>query len=100
MASDGGPDERRERSALAIWFGGLSTACWFFCPFWMLVCFVALPVALVGLVRAWIEFHASRAGRASGPRAVAGGVLSLLGASAAIAYMIFLADHPNLPIQE
>jgi hypothetical protein len=28
-----------------------------------------------------------------------GGVLSLLGAIAAITYMIFLATHPDLPVQ-
>ncbi|MGW1750980.1 hypothetical protein ACWCRD_36275 [Streptomyces sp. NPDC002092] len=99
MASVGAPDETRERSALAIWFGGTSTACWLCCPFWVLVCFIALPVALIGLVRAWIEYRASRAGRASRPRAIVGGVLSLLGATAAIAYMIFLASHPDLPVQ-
>jgi hypothetical protein len=99
MTSVDAPDEARERPALAIWFGGTSTVCWLCCPFWILVCFIALPLALVGLVRAWIEYQASRAGRASRPRAIVGGVLSLLGATAAIAYMIFLANHPDLPVQ-
>jgi hypothetical protein len=65
----------------------------------MLVCFIALPLAVVGLVRACIEYAASRSGRTSRPRAVVGGALSLLGATAAIAYMIFLATHPDLPVQ-
>lgn len=99
MTSVGAPDETRERSALAVWFGGTSIACWLCCPFWILVCFIALPLALVGLVRTCIEYRASRAGRASRPRAIVGGVLSLLGATAAIAYMTFLASHPDLPVQ-
>ncbi|ALV38859.1 hypothetical protein [Streptomyces sp. CdTB01] len=84
---------------LAVWFGGASMACRFCCPLWMLVCFIALPLALVGLVRACVEYRASKAGRASRPRAVVGAVLSLLGATAAVAYMIFLANHPDLPVQ-
>jgi hypothetical protein len=31
---------------------------------------------------------------------VTGAVLSLPGAAAAITYMVFLADHPELPVQE
>ncbi|MFF1447856.1 hypothetical protein ACFVYF_06835 [Streptomyces sp. NPDC058274] len=99
MTSVGAPDETRERAELAVWFGGASLACWLCCPFWMLVCFIALPLAVVGLVRARIEYQASGPGRTSRPRAVAGGALSLLGATAAIAYMIFLATHPDLPVQ-
>ncbi|WP_416485623.1 DUF5958 family protein [Streptomyces sp. CL12] len=68
-------------------------------PFWALVSFGALPFALVGLVRAWVEYRASRAGRASGRRALVGGGLSLLGATAAVAYLVFLARHPELPVQ-
>jgi hypothetical protein len=100
MISVGTPDETREKAELAVWFGGASLACWFCCPFWILVSFVALPLALVGLVRACVEYHASKSGRANRTRAAAGAVLSLLGASAAIAYMIYLATHPDLPVQE
>jgi hypothetical protein len=60
MISVGAPDETRERAALAVWFGGASMACWLCCPFWILVCFIALPLAFVGLVRACVEYQASR----------------------------------------
>ncbi|MET7848010.1 hypothetical protein ABZT48_07135 [Streptomyces avermitilis] len=99
MTSVGSPDETREAAELAVWFGGVSVACWFCCPFWMLVCFLALPLGLAGLVRARVEYRASTQGRASRPRAVAGGVLSLLGSAAAVAYLIFLGTHPDLPAQ-
>ncbi|NEY36879.1 hypothetical protein GTU99_32885 [Streptomyces sp. PRKS01-65] len=93
------PDETRGKAELAVWFGGASLAPWLCCPFWALVCFVALPLALAGLVRARVEYRASRTGRASRPRAVAGGALSLLGAAAAITYLIFLSSNPDLPVQ-
>ncbi|MFE1290193.1 hypothetical protein [Streptomyces sp. NPDC058751] len=99
MISVDTPDEGRERAELAVWFGGASLACWLCCPFWVLVSFVTLPLALAGVVRAFVEYHASKSGRANGTRAVVGGVLSLLGAAAAIAYMVFLATHPDLPVQ-
>ncbi|POX57441.1 hypothetical protein C3492_43620 [Streptomyces sp. Ru62] len=99
MISVGTPEETREKAELAVWFGEASLACWFCCPFWILVSFGALPLALVGLVRAFVEYRASRSGRAHRRRAVVGGVLSLLGATAAITYMIFLATHPDLPVQ-
>ncbi|MHA5050737.1 hypothetical protein [Streptomyces sp. SD15] len=99
MASVGSPDETREGAELAVWFGGLSVACWFCCPFWMLVWFLALPMGLAGLVRARVEYRASTHGRASRRRAVVGGALSLLGTAAAVAYLIFLATHPDLPAQ-
>ncbi|MFB7244359.1 hypothetical protein CW362_19725 [Streptomyces populi] len=100
MISVDAPDGTRERAELAVWFGGASLACWFCCPFWVLVSFISLPLALVGAVRAFVEYRASRSGRASRTRAVVGGVLSLLGAAAAITYMVFLAAHPGLPVQE
>lgn len=99
MTSAGASDETRVGAELAVWFGGASVACWLCCPFWILVCFIALPLALVGLVRACVEYRASTSGRASRPRAVVGALLSLLGATAAITYMIFLANHPELPVQ-
>ncbi|MFE2964524.1 hypothetical protein ACFXKC_12800 [Streptomyces sp. NPDC059340] len=100
MISVGTPDETREKAELAVWFGGASLAWWFCCPFWILVSFVSLPMAFVGLVRACVEYHASKSGRANRTRAVVGAGLSLLGAAAAITYMIFLANHPDLPVQE
>jgi hypothetical protein len=99
MTAVDAPDETQKMAELAVGFGGASVACWFCCPFWMLVCFLALPMALVGLVRAYIEYRASALGRANRSRAVVGGALSLLGGTAAIAYMIFLATHPDLPVQ-
>ena len=100
MISVGAPDETREKAELAVWFGGASLACWLCCPLWILVSFVSLPLAFVGLVRAGIEYHASKSGRANRTRAVVGAGLSLLGAATAITYMIFLAHHPDLPVQE
>ncbi|MDT0462295.1 hypothetical protein [Streptomyces gibsoniae] len=99
MTSADAPDETHHVAQTAVWFGGASVAFWFCCPFWMLVWFVALPVALAGVVRAYVEYRASKDGRASRSRAVTGGMLSLLGAAAAIAYLIFLALHPDLPVQ-
>ncbi|MGW1667347.1 hypothetical protein [Streptomyces sp. NPDC002324] len=100
MLSTDAPDEPRQTGEFAVFFGGASVACWFCCPFWILVSVAALPLALVGLARAWIEYRASAQGRANRSRAVAGGALSLLGAAAAVAYQIFLATHPDLPVQE
>jgi hypothetical protein len=94
------PDAPRRRGEFAVWFGGASVACWFCCPFWALVSVLALPMALVGLARACVEYRASAQGRADTSRAVVGGALSLLGGAAAVAYLIFLATHPDLPVQE
>ncbi|GAB2806303.1 hypothetical protein GCM10027073_43780 [Streptomyces chlorus] len=69
-------------------------------PVWTVVCFLALPLALVGLVRACVEYRASVRGRTSRPHAVVGGVLSLPGATAAILYMVFPATRPDLALQE
>lgn len=99
MGSVGSSDEAHHVAEDAVWFGGASLVWWFCCPFWALVSFGALPFALVGLVRAWAEYRASRAGRASGRRALVGGGLSLPGATAAIAYLVFLARRPELPVQ-
>ncbi|MFF4541171.1 hypothetical protein [Streptomyces aureus] len=99
MIPGGTSDETREKAELAVWFGGASLACWICCPFWVLVSFVALPLALVGLVRAFVEYRASKSGGAGGTRALVGAALSLLGAAAAITYMLFLATHPDLPVQ-
>jgi hypothetical protein len=94
------PDEPRQTGEFAVFLGGASVACWFCCPFWILVSVAALPLALAGLARAWVEYRASEQGRANRPRAVVGGALSLLGAAAAVAYLIFTATHPDLLIQD
>ncbi|MFI9646530.1 hypothetical protein ACIHAA_09585 [Streptomyces sp. NPDC052040] len=78
----------------------MSVGSWFCCPFWALVSYFTLPLALVGLVLACVEYRASRSDRASRPRALVGGALSLLGTAASIAYVIFLGLHPELPVQE
>ncbi|MEU5792465.1 hypothetical protein ABZ800_02880 [Streptomyces sp. NPDC047813] len=99
MGSLGASGEAHRTAEVAVRFGGASLVGWFCCPFRALVSFGALPSALVGLVRAWVEYRASRAGRASGRRALVGGDLSLLGAVAAIACPVFLARHPEFPVQ-
>ncbi|MFE9921079.1 hypothetical protein ACFYQA_05735 [Streptomyces sp. NPDC005774] len=70
------------------------------CPVWAVVCFLSLPLALVGLVRTCAEYRASARGRTSRPHAVVGGVPALLGATAAILHRAFLATHPDLALQE
>ncbi|GAB2457996.1 hypothetical protein [Streptomyces incanus] len=59
-----------------------------------------MALALVGLVRACVEHRASVRGRTSRPHAVVGGVRPLLGATAAILYVAFLATRPDLALQE
>lgn len=73
MGSVGSSDAAHHEAEVAVWFGGASLVWWFCCPFWGLVSFGALPSALIGLVRAWVEYRASRAGRAGGRRALVGG---------------------------
>lgn len=81
-------------------FGAVSVGFWFCCPFWMLVWFVALPLGLTGLVRGVIEYRAASRLGASRAQPLTGLALSAVGTTAAIAYMIFLLTHPDLPIQE
>ncbi|GAB2735203.1 hypothetical protein [Streptomyces bullii] len=100
MSSAPACDETRERPGLAVWCGGASLACWICCPLWALVAFLALPLGLTGLTRAWLEYRSSADGRTSRPRAVTGAALSLLGTAAAVAYLVFLGTHPHLPVQE
>ncbi|WP_327422653.1 hypothetical protein OG763_22625 [Streptomyces sp. NBC_01230] len=91
--------ERPGRMSLAVAFGGGSVAFWFCCPFWMLVWLLALPLGLTGLVRGCIEYRAASRRGTSRARPLVGLVLSFLGTSAAVAYLIFLLTHPDLPIQ-
>ncbi|MFC9915671.1 hypothetical protein [Streptomyces sp. NPDC059862] len=84
----------------AVVFGGASVAFWFCCPFWTLVWLLALPLGLAGLVRGAIEYRAASHQSASRAEPLAGLVLSSLGTAAAVAYMVFVLTHPDLPIQE
>lgn len=79
---------------LAVWFGGLSVACWCCSPLWLLVWAFALPMGLAGLVRGIIEFRAAVRTQASKSRAAAGIALSLAGSVAAVAHVIFVVAHP------
>lgn len=79
---------------LAVWFGGMSVACWCCCPFWLLVWVFALPMGIAGLVRGITEYRAAARTQASKSRAVAGTVLSLIGSGAAVAYVIFVVTEP------
>ncbi|GGJ16241.1 hypothetical protein [Streptomyces brasiliensis] len=103
MTSEGGLEEGLgdipRGKELAVWFGGASVGVWLCCPFWTLTCFVALPLGLIGLVCARIEYLEALDGRAHRRRAVTGGVLSLVGTAAAIVYLVFLVSHPDLPAQ-
>ncbi|MDX3097205.1 hypothetical protein PV703_14720 [Streptomyces sp. ME01-24h] len=100
MTSSASPKQAAGRLDLAVWFGGMSVACWCCCPFWLVVWVFALPMGITGLTRGIIEYRAAARERASTSRAVAGTALSLVGSGAAVAYMIFVFTHPDLPIQE
>ncbi|MET9881101.1 hypothetical protein ABZZ36_41985 [Actinacidiphila glaucinigra] len=79
---------------LAVWFGGLSVACWCCCPMWLLVWVFALPMGIAGLVRGITEFRAAARTQASKSRAAAGIALSLVGVGAAVTYVIIVVAHP------
>lgn len=73
--------------------------CWFCCPFWMIVWPLALPIGLTGVVRGVIECRAASHRGVSRARPLTGLVLAVVGTAAAVAYMIFVFTHPDLPIQ-
>ncbi|URM91541.1 hypothetical protein LUW75_17920 [Streptomyces sp. MRC013] len=81
-------------------FGGLSVAFWFCCPFWVLVWLLALPLGLTGLVRGCVELRTASRLNTSRTAPVTALVLSALGTGAAVAYVVFVFTHPDLPIQE
>ncbi|MFJ7592238.1 hypothetical protein ACIQZO_33710 [Streptomyces sp. NPDC097617] len=89
----------RGRMSPAVVLGGASVAFWFCCPFWMLVWMLALPLGLAGLVRGSIEYRAASRNGTSRDQPLTALLLSSVGTAAAVAYMIFLATHPDLPIQ-
>ncbi|MDW8808821.1 hypothetical protein P1P68_29515 [Streptomyces scabiei] len=45
MLSTDAPDEPRQAGEFAVFFGGASVACWFCCPFWILVSRASTSVA-------------------------------------------------------
>ncbi|WP_406452445.1 hypothetical protein OG782_18840 [Streptomyces sp. NBC_00876] len=88
-----------KRVVPAVAFGGASVAFWFCCPFWMLVWVLALPLGVTGLVRGVIEYRAASRGGGSRTQPLIALVLSSLGTVAALAYMVFVFTHPELPVQ-
>lgn len=93
-------DDASSRQSVAVRLGGASVAPWFCCPFWMIVWVVALPLGIAGLVRGVIEFRAaSRLGHDRGAPLTAL-VLSAVGTTAAVLYMVFVFTHPDLLIQD
>ncbi|MFE2019384.1 hypothetical protein ACFW9O_15275 [Streptomyces sp. NPDC059499] len=87
------------RARLAVVFGGASVACWFCCPFWMMVWAFALPMGLTGVVRGFIEWRAASREGVGRAEPLIGLALATVGTAAAVAYMIFVFTHPDLPIQ-
>lgn len=82
----------------SIWLGGASVAIWFCCPFWTVVCYLALPLGVTGLCYG-IAHHRSP-DRELRAQARTGLVLSAVGTAAAVTYVIFLAVHPDMLIQD
>ncbi|NDZ60162.1 hypothetical protein [Streptomyces anulatus] len=99
ISTDDSTGDRPRRTNLAVPFGAASVALWFCCPFWMLVWLLALPLGLTGLVRGVIEYRAASRQDTSHTQPLIGLALSTVGAVAAVAYMIFVSTHPDLPIQ-
>ncbi|MFF4444824.1 hypothetical protein [Streptomyces sp. NPDC001502] len=97
---DGAPGDKSRRSGLAVAFGGASVAFWFCCPFWMLVWMLALPLGLAGLVLGSLGYRAASRHGTSRDQPLTALALSSVGTAAAVAYMIFVFTHPDLPIQE
>ncbi|MFD8418401.1 hypothetical protein [Streptomyces sp. NPDC059466] len=88
------------RGSLAVALGGASVVCWFCCPLWMIVWPLALPVGLTGAVRGVIEYRAASRQGVSRVPPLTGLALGTVGTAAAIAYMIFVFTHPDLPVQD
>ncbi|MFH9608500.1 hypothetical protein [Streptomyces sp. NPDC017448] len=65
----------------------------------MLIWLVALPLGLTGLVRGVIEYRAASRQDADRAQPLIGLTLSTVGTGAAVAYMIFVFTHPDLPVQ-
>ncbi|WP_228993668.1 hypothetical protein [Streptomyces sp. DH8] len=99
ISTDDSTGDRPRRTSLAVAFGGASVALWFCCPFWMLIWLVVLPLGLTGLVRGVIEYRAASRQDTSRTQPLIGLSLSTVGTGAAVAYMIFVVMHPDLPVQ-
>lgn len=65
----------------------------------MVVWPLALPIGLAGVVRGIIECRAASRQGVSRVQPLIGLALGTVGTPAAIAYMIFVFTHPDLPIQ-
>lgn len=94
------PPRRPQKRPISrsIWLGGASVAIWFCCPFWMVVCYLALPLGVTGL---WYGMaHHRSPDRELRAQARTGLALAAVGTAAAVAYLIFLAGHPGIPIQD
>ncbi|MFD3331259.1 hypothetical protein ACFWV1_01145 [Streptomyces sp. NPDC058700] len=87
------------RTSRSVVFGAASVAFWFCCPFWMLVWVLALPLGLTGLVLGALEHRAASRQGVSRAQPLTGLALSSVGTAAAVAYMLFVFTHPELPIQ-
>ncbi|MFI1189160.1 hypothetical protein [Streptomyces californicus] len=98
--TDGPAGDRPRRTSPAVAFGGASVALWFCCPFWMLVWILVLPLGLTGIVRGVIEYRAASRQGTSRAQPRTGLALSTVGTVAAVAYMIFVFTHPDLPLQD
>lgn len=82
----------------SIWLGGSSVAIWFCCPFWATVCYLALPLGVAGL---WYGIaHHRSPDKELRAQARTGLALAAVGTAAAVAYLIFLATHPDILIQD
>ncbi|MET4923708.1 hypothetical protein P3L51_15320 [Streptomyces sp. PSRA5] len=64
----------------------------------MVVCYLALPLGVSGLF-CGISHHRSQ-DKELRAQARTGLVLATVGTAAAVGYLIFLATHPDLPIQD
>lgn len=65
----------------------------------MMVWAFALPMGLTGVVRGFIEWRTASREGVGRAEPLIGLALAMVGTAAALAYMIFVFTHPDLPIQ-
>ncbi|MDT0417183.1 MULTISPECIES: hypothetical protein [unclassified Streptomyces] len=90
------PSSRSTPVPWSLWLGAFSVGGWFCCPLWIVTSPVLLPLALAGAFRGVREYRTARRAAAPVGKAVLGLVLSVLGAAAATAYLVYVAAHPDL----